>query len=245
VRAGGALSQFALFDALPGSALSCSIVAHVTPTFTVRKPQLFTSGAVLISSLYGFILCLPVLISVFGMTLLHFSLWTFLVPVVAIGAATFVLPLGFGNPYISRLVRPLRPVSDGGQNDYVVQFSCLPRIRSGLLSVLEDADDVGVLIFTDTALEFYGDSVRLSVPFSAIKNIGQQNAGARALFAYGHQLVFSVPSLNVDLFRFAERSSWVLTSSRRTANRMYQQLSARVANAVETTRLGIADERQF
>jgi hypothetical protein len=219
-------------------------VAAATSTFTVRKPQLFTPVAVLISSLYGFILVLPVLISVIGMTLLHFSFWTFLVPVVAIAAASYVLPLGFGNPYISRLVRPLWPGSERSQNNYVVQFSCSPRIRSGLLSVLEDADDVGVLVFTDTALEFYGDSVRLSVPFSEIKNVGQQNAGARALFAYGHQLTFAVPSLKADLFRFAERSSWVLTSSRRTANRMYQQLSEKVANASETPRLEIAEERK-
>jgi hypothetical protein len=148
--------------------------------------------------------------------------------VVVIGVATYFLPLGFGNPYVTRLVRPLRPPSDQPQELFVVQFSTFPRIRSGPMALLEDADDIGLLAFTDSTVEFYGDSVRLSVPFSEVKDLSQRNAGSRALFAYGHQLVFKVPSLNGAVFRFAERSSRVLPGSRRIANRMYRELKMKV-----------------
>jgi hypothetical protein len=208
-------------------------VTKATSVFTVQPPKLFTSSAIVISSLYGFVLMFPVVVAILGVTLLKFGLWTFLVPVAVIGAATYFLPLGFGNPYVTRLVRPLRPSSVQNQDLFVVQFSTTPRIRSGAMSLLEDADDVGVLAFTDSTVEFYGDSVRLSVPFSEIKDLSQRNAGSRALFAYGHQLVFKVPSLNEAAFRFAERSSLVLPSSRKIADLMYRQLKLKVTPATE------------
>jgi hypothetical protein len=203
------------------------------PVFTVQPAKLFNSSAIVISSLYGFILMFPVVVAILGVTLLQLGFWTFLVPMAVIGAATYFLPLGFGNPHVTRLVRPLRPPSVQPQDVFVVQFSTSPRIRSGPMALLEDADDVGVLAFTDSTLEFYGDSVRLSVPFSEIKDLRQRNAGFRALFAYGHQLVFKVPSLNGAAFRFAERSSRVLPSSRKIADRMYQQLKVKVMPATE------------
>jgi hypothetical protein len=203
-------------------------VTKPAPVFTIQPAKLFTSGAIVISSLYGFVLMIPVVVAILGLTLLQFGLWTFLLPVVVIGAATYFLPLGFGNPYVTRLVRPLRPPSVQPQELFVVQLSTSPRIRSGPMALLEDADDIGVLAFTDSAVEFYGDSVRLSVPFSEITDLSQRNAGSRALFAYGHQLVFKVHSLNGATFRFAERSSGVLPSSRRIADRMYQELKMKI-----------------
>jgi len=209
-------------------------VTKAAPVFTVKPAKVFTPGAIVISSLYGFVLMFPVVVAILGVTLLQFGFWTFLVPMAVIGAATYFLPLGFGNPYVTRLVRPLRPPSVQPQDLFVVQFSTSPRIRSGPMALLEDADDVGVLAFTESTVEFYGDSVRLSVPFSEIKDLRQRNAGSRALFAYGHQLVFNVPSLNGAAFRFAERSSLVLPTSRRIADRMYRQLQAKVMHMPAT-----------
>lgn len=203
------------------------------PVFTVQPAKLFSPGAIIISSLYGLIVMFPVVVAILVVTVLQFGLWTFLVPLAVIGAATYFLPLGFGNPYVTRLVRPLRPPSVQSQDFFVVQFSTSPRIRSGPMALLEDADDIGVLVFSESTVEFYGDSVRLSVPFSEITDLRQRNAGFRALFAYGHQLAFQVPSLNGVAFRFAERSSRVLPSSRKIANRMYQQLKARVIPATQ------------
>ena len=208
-------------------------MTKAAPVFTVQPAKLFSSRAILISSLYGFILMLPVVVAIMGVTLLQFGVWTFLVPLAVIGAATYFLPLGFGNPYVTRLVQPLRPPSVQPQDLFVVQFSTAPRIRSGPMALLEDADDIGVLAFTDSTMEFYGDSVRLSVPFDEIKDLRQRNAGFRALFAYGNQLAFQVPSLNGAGFRFAERSSRVLPSSRKIADRMYQQLKAKVRPATD------------
>lgn len=203
-------------------------MTETAPVFTIQPAKLFTSGAIVITSLYGFVLMLPVLVTILAVTLLKFGLWTFLIPLVVIGAATYFLPLGFGNPYVTRLVHPLRPPAVPPQDLFVVQLSTSPRIRSGPMALLEDADDIGVLAFTDSTVEFYGDAVRLSVPFSEIKDLSQRNAGSRALFAYGHQLVFKIPSLHGVVFRFAERSSRVLPSSRRIADRMYRELKRRV-----------------
>lgn len=201
------------------------------PVLTIQPAKLFTPSAILVTSLYGLVLMLPVVVAVLAVTLLHFGWWTFLLPLATIAAATYLLPIGFGNPYISRLVLPLRPASMPAENLFVVQCSTSPRIRSGPMALLEDADDVGILVFTDQTVEFYGDSLRLTVPFREIIELGRQNAGPRALFAYGQQLVFKVPTLNGTLFRFAERSSKVLPSSRRIADRMYRKLEERIQQA--------------
>jgi hypothetical protein len=165
-------------------------------------------------------------------SVLQFGLVTFVVPLGTIVAATFFLPLGFGNPHVTRLVRPLQPPSTENQDTYVVQLTRNPRQRSGLLAILEDADDVGVLSLTDSGLVFMGDSIRLTVPFDRVRGLRLRNVGWRALFAYGAQTGFSVAGLEKEgTFVFVERSSWLLPTSRKTARRMYQRLRQRVAMA--------------
>ncbi len=203
------------------------------PQLEVKPPTIFTTGVVLSMSLYGLILVIPVFISMMVVSVLHFGALTFLVPLATIAVTAFFLPVGFGNPYVARLVRPLRPQSAVHQNCYVVQLTRNPRNRSGLLALLEDADDIGCLCFTESALVFNGDSVRLTLPYDQIKDLRQRNAGWRALFAYGSQTAFSVASLpEAGSFLFAERSSCLLTTSRRNANVMYQRLCEKIQMAV-------------
>lgn len=167
-----------------------------------------------------------------AVTAFHFGLITFLIPLCAIAVATFFLPLGFGNPYISRLVEPLRGTGSADEV-FVVQLTREPRIRSGLMSILEDADDVGVLYYADSGLEFNGDAVRLRVPYASIEGLKQQNAGSRALFAYGPATVFSIAGLpQAGTLRLAERSSWILPGSRKNARNLYQALRGRVEAAM-------------
>ena len=195
------------------------------PKLEIQSPKLFTTSAIIIGSSYGFILVIPVLVAMMIVTVFHFGILTFVIPLAAIVLATFFLPLGFGNPYIARLTRPLRPNLGPNQDLWLVQLTREPRVRSGIMAALEDADDVGFLWYTDSTVEFSGDSVRLSVPYANIMNLKQKNAGPRALFAYGQQTSFSVTGLgDTGLFRFSERSSWILPDSRRTAERMYSRL---------------------
>ena len=203
------------------------------PKIEVRPPTLLTPRAILGMSLYGLVLLVPVFISMAIVSVLQFGVATVLVPLATIAATTFLLPLGFGNPYVIRLVRSLRPASDA-QVGYVVQLTRTPRNRSGLMAILEDADDIGCLIFAESALVFNGDSIRLTVPYDQIEDLKLKNAGWRAMFAYGAQTVFSVASLpEAGSFTFAERSSCLLPTSRRIAKRMYQRLWERTQKPIQ------------
>ena len=203
-----------------------------TPRIEIRPPTLFTFGAVVISSIYGLLLIIPVLGIILAVTVFKYGVLTFLVPLAGIAVATFFLPLGFGNPFITRLVRPLRKECDANGQVWTVQFTAEPRMRSGLRGLAEDADDVGLLWYTQSALEFKGDAVRLTVPYDCIAKLGQQSAGIRALFLYGAQMVVTVPGLaGIDALRFAERASWILPSSRQNARQMCQALREKMAAA--------------
>jgi len=182
-----------------------------------RPPTVFTTTSLIVISLYGLVLAVPVLISFMIVSVQHFGLLTFLVPAAAIVLSIFLLPLGFGNPYVCRLVRSLEPPGES----QLVQVTRDPRQRGGLFAVLEDADDFGFLKLTETALVFDGDSIRLSVPYNRVRNLKQQNTGWRSLFAYGAQTSLLVSDLpEAGRFVFAERSSWILPTSRKNAQRM-------------------------
>jgi hypothetical protein len=100
-----------------------------------------------------------------------------------------------------------------------------PRVRTGLSAILDDADDLGFLIFEDSQIVFIGDSVRLVVPFGQIREVRLESSGWRALFAYGPCSSFSVAGLGeAGRFAFAERSSWHLAGSRKNARQIYERL---------------------
>ncbi len=179
-------------------------------------------------NLFGVVLMAPVLASMMVISVVQFGIITFLAPLGTIAIATLFLPLGFGNPYVARLVRNLRPSEGELLESFVVQLTRVPRLRSGLWAVLDNADDIGWLIFTNDTVVFNGDSVRLSVPYYEIHDLKRRNAGWRALFAYGAQVSFRIASMpNEGSFVFAERASWFLPSSRRISARMYQKFFER------------------
>jgi hypothetical protein len=158
-------------------------------------------------------------------SVLQFGILTFLLPLATILAATYFLPLGFGNPYLIWLLRKLPNRSAEKNDSFVVQLTRIPRQRTGLWSFLEDADDIGWLSFDESAVVFTGDAIQLEVPYELVEAPRQQTAGWRALFAYGSQTVFSIKGVpQAGTFLFAERGSFVLPTSRKIANRMYQKL---------------------
>jgi hypothetical protein len=158
-------------------------------------------------------------------SLLHLSVLTFLIPLLAIAVTTFFLPLGFGNPYVVRLVRSLQPIDPKSQNSFIAQITFTPRIRTGVRALLEDADDVGWLTFTESELSFQGDSIRLIVPFKRIGGLRRESIGWRGLFLYGPQMVIAVSGLpQASSFKLAERSSWLLPTSRKNAKQLQEHL---------------------
>lgn len=198
----------------------------------IRPPQRFNTLAVLVISAYGLLLAIPALLAMMVVSVLHFSWLTFLVPLLTIAVLTFFLPFGFGNPHVARLVRRQSAESKSDPQGFIVQLTTVPRLRTGLGALAEDADDVGWLTFTDSELLFRGDAVSLSVPFDRIQELRKRNGGWRVLFLYGPWIEFSVGGLTEhERFRFAERSSWFLPTARRTGNRMYERLAQAVRTA--------------
>jgi hypothetical protein len=195
----------------------------------INPPKLYTMGAVLTVVAYGLLLAVPVLaIAVVAVSVPRYGVISYLIPLLAIVIATFFLPFGFGNPHVMRLVRSLSPNAEPGDDRFIVQLTLTPRLRSGLRALLEDADDIGWLIVTDSSLVFEGDSVRLTVPVEQIRQLRPQSIGWRGLFVWGPRVRLSVSGLpDVEVLEFAERSSYLLPASRRTAQRLYRSLSKR------------------
>lgn len=195
----------------------------------IRSPRLFTSGAILALTLYGILVSAPVVVAMLAVSVRALDVWTYAVPLGALAAATFFLPLGFGNPLVVRLVRSLPGAPTQNANRFIVQLSLAPRLRSGWRAVIEDADDIGWLEFSDLGLSFQGDSISLSVPYGQVVQVRLQNSGWRGLFACGTRLTLNISGLpQVSCIQFAERSSWVVPDSRRNARAIYQALARRV-----------------
>jgi hypothetical protein len=183
-------------------------------------------GAVLIVNAYGLFRVVPFVVALLVVSLLPFGVLTVLLPLLAIAGTALFLPLGNGNPYVSRLVRLMVPAAGKPDGGFIVQLTLSPRLRSGLRALLEDADDIGYLSFSDSGLLFQGDSVRFSGPLECIQQFQPQNVGLRGLYVYGRRIGVVVPGLpNVNSLEFAERSSWLLPTSRRITKQLCQHLS--------------------
>jgi len=199
-----------------------------TPQIQLTSPRRLTFAAVLIISAYGLLLVVPVLATIMIVSLLHLGVITILLPVLAVALTTFFLPLGFGNPYVVRLVRSM-PQNEATNPSFIAQITFDPRVRSGLRALMEDADDIGWVTVTDSGVLFEGDSIAMSVPFTRIEAISTESIGWRGLFLYGPQTVIKVTGLpNAKAFKLAERSSWLLPAARRNAKRLHQCLAGKV-----------------
>ncbi len=194
----------------------------------IGAAKLFSWRALAVVHAYSLLLAAPVVSAALAMTLIGFDWASLLLPFAAFGVTILFLPLGFGNPHISRLVRRLRAETENGQDGWVVQLTLWPRIRTGLRAAIEDADDIGWLIINDSGVVFAGDSVKLSVPAIQIAEVQLVNVGMRGLFVYGHRIRVSVTGLReVTAMEFAERSSWWLPGSRRTTRRLFEGMRGR------------------
>jgi hypothetical protein len=191
----------------------------------IGQPRLLTAGAMVAICAYGLLLMVPVIIAMLVVSVLKLGVLTFLLPLLTIAAGTYFLPFGFGNSYVAKLVRSLDPAAGKEQNGFIVQLTFTPRLWSGIRALIEDADDIGWLSFTESTLVFRGDCVRFSIPFEHIRDVRTRNSGWRGLFVYGPGSSFVVSGLpNVTSIRLAERSARLLPASRRNARVLQQRL---------------------
>jgi hypothetical protein len=202
------LSLAGLTEGVPESPIQPQV-----PQLEVIEPRRFDLHAVLRLNAYGIALALPVLVSVLAMSALPFGLLPALLPITAIVLGAFFLPFGFGNRLATRLVHE-QTGTKPGPNQFIVQVTFSPRIRHGLRGLLEDADDVGLLSFSDSELVFKGDSVTLRVPFRCLRSLTKRSLGLLGLYVYGGRVVAELDGLpGVKSVAFAERSSLIIPTS--------------------------------
>lgn len=193
----------------------------------VRSPRYFSLGAVLVFSAYGLALLLPALFSMLIVSSVPFSWMTYAIPLCALGFATALLPFGFGNTYAERLAGRYKPQPIDGAPPVLVQITFWPRVRSGVRSVIEDADDIGWIYWTDSQLIFQGDSVSLRVPLTSLRFLRLENSGMRAMFLYSRVRIETQEPV-AQKFWIAERSSWNLLGSRATGRALFRGISRAV-----------------
>jgi hypothetical protein len=190
----------------------------------ITSPKAFTSGAILIIAGCGVLLVAPVLASLLAVTAIKLGMLTVLIPLLTIAVTAYFLPFGLGNPVVRRLVRSK---VDVGEDGFIVQMTLAPRIRSGVRALIEDADDLGCLSFTDSELVFQGDSVRLRIPWRQVSEVRPQNIGWRGRYLYGSRIIITVTGIpNVDAISFSERSSLLLPTSKRITRKLRERICA-------------------
>ena len=194
-------------------------------TVEISPPKRFGPAALLICCGYGILVSLPALSSILVVSSLPLSWLTAIIPFLALAAAVFLLPFAFGNSFIFRIARSFQPDKEGGEM-FLVQFASVPRLRKGLRAWVEDADDVGWLTLDASRLKFRGDSVNLVIPVSAVAHVRRENNGVRGLFLYSRTVLHLKGGREFCTLRFAERSSYLLPTSRRTGLRLFNAVRA-------------------
>ena len=194
----------------------------------INPPKRFTLGAVLVVTAFGIFRALPIIAAILLISVLRFVPATITIPLAALIASAIFLPFGMGNPYIAKLVYDNTPDAASDPDNFIVQLTLSPRIRSGIRAVFEDADDIGVLAFSGGEMSFHGDSVKLKVPLAQVTLVRQQNSGLRGFYLYGRRLELVVAGLpNVASLEIAERSSWLLTTSRTITKKLQEKFSSK------------------
>jgi hypothetical protein len=183
----------------------------------------FTGRAFLICNAYGLVLLFPTLLSMIAVSLLGLGILTLAIPLLMLAGATYFLPFGFGNPHIRRLAEQFRPRDH--PEAFLVQLSLVPRLRSGLRALVEDADDIGWLYWADNRLVFDGDSVKLALPAAQLGAFRRETGGFRGLFLYPRVAIEVTGFPDCVRLQVAERSSMSLPVSRRINRDLYDLLS--------------------
>lgn len=184
-------------------------------------------GTLALISACGLVLLLPILAVMLYVTTLSFGPASFVIPLVAVGLATWFLPFGFGNAYVAWRFRTLRPPSADPARTFLAQLTLAPRLCDGVRALAEDADDLGWLTVTNDTVEWHGDAVQLVIPFRCIRKVELRTVGWRGVFVYGPRTAIEVPDLpQITALEFAERSSWILPGSRRAAKALYDALAS-------------------
>jgi len=124
-------------------------------------------------------------------------------------------------------LRHTRQPGAATSRSYLVQLTLAPRVRKGIRATLEDADDFGYVTFDEDGFVYEGDAITLRVPFQNLRQVWQQNVGWRGRFVYGPRVTIEVDGLKgIAFIEFAERSSLIISQSKRTARELAADFEA-------------------
>jgi len=202
-------------------------------TFEQKAPVLFTSHALLCIYAHSLILVLPLVLALAAITLMKTGIFTLLIPLATLAATVYILPFGLGNAFVRRLALRIAPAAANDAKSFIVQITLRPRLRSGMRGLIEDADDIGVLSLNTHGLEFIGDSLRISLPYSAISAVRSRNVGIRGRFLYGSRTEMTSTDLGGhQAIDFCERSSLVLSESKRISRALTERMLAATKSSI-------------
>jgi hypothetical protein len=198
------------------------------PTIEIAEPKTFGVLSILVKYAFSFLLCLPFAGFLLLLSLHYLGRWTLGLGLLVL-VITICLTPSLGNLYVFWAVRRLKPSAQGAKDSLIVQVTLCPRVRHGFRALIEDADDVGYLALEKSALVFYGDSLRLTVPFERIKAVEGENVGLRGVYVASGRIVIEVAGLEgVESVEIAERSSRLIFSSRKLTRAVFAQLKEKV-----------------
>src|SRR5690349_21398938 len=194
------------------------------PKIELAKPARFTLSAVLAIYACSFLPVIPWVALLLLLTLKPLGIFAYIVPVL-LAIATVLFSPFFGNLCVKYLAKKASPESIAEGETFIVQLTCWPRLCSGFRAVIDDADDIGWLTLTPSALVFQGDSVKLYVPYERISELEPHNVGVRGAFALRRRIAIGVKGLpDLEGIELAERSSRMLPESARVTRRIYELL---------------------
>jgi len=195
----------------------------------ISKPRRFGVFSILAKYAFSFLLAIPLLAAFLILSTVRNlgQFWILAVPLLALAATVYFLP-SLGNAYVYWVLGPVRAqTSDNSRQTPIVQITLCPRIRTGFRALIEDADDVGYLTFTESELNFRGDSLQVIVPFERLGAVHGENVGLRGAYLSGGRIRLDISGRDdFEALEIAERTSLVLPASRRITRELFERIKA-------------------
>jgi hypothetical protein len=118
----------------------------------------------------------------------------------------------------------------------IYQLSLNPRVYKGLRELLEDADDVGVLRIETDRIIYSGDSVNISIPYSAIRSVKKHNVGWRAFWISGKRIKIILKDIDeYSGIELVERQSITIIQANKISKHVFSLISDHQNNWANTT----------
>ncbi len=193
------------------------------PTLEIGKPRRFSIAALLGIYACSLLLIIPLVAVLLAVTIQPLGIFALILPLLVLVGTVLLSPL-LGNLCIKRLVAQAGP-DVPPQGMFIVQLTCTPRLRSGFRALIDDADDIGRLMFSPSGLVFHGDSVTLRLPYKCVAQVEPHNVGFRGVFALRRRIALEISGLpEIEAIELAERSSHALPESAKITRKLCEQL---------------------